>query len=400
MSFPAHANYTGQDTFFPLNKTVPYRLTTLEQGGSSEDAINALLRFLATAAYLNLYVNQDEENYTFLVHTSGKRIDHEADRAAVEKAVLSLMDTNSPEFEELFKRVFELSKQLYPQANANEVTRYIRENISRATLVVLNSERDRKAAGDNPTEPSSPFTIIIGGNIVSRGVTFPNLLGMFFTRTVANKLQQDTYIQRARMFGARGKYLQHFELTIPANLYADWHRCFVFHRLALKTIANDMGSPVWIGDGRISVASSASINNATVSLAKGEMSFQPFPFGDGLDDIVKSNQTSISTLHALRQEIGNDALPEFLIDYISSVLPDGNASLAIHTSSSIENYKGDDVDKELISRSKGFIGKTQLELPKFPKAIHHVKIFHNGAGNARLFYKNTAGVQFIQNLSS
>jgi hypothetical protein len=71
--------------------------------------------------------------------------------------------------------------------------------------VVLNSERDRTAAGDNATEPSSPFTIIIGGNIVSRGVTFPNLLTMFFTRNVRHKLQQDTYIQRARMFGARGE---------------------------------------------------------------------------------------------------------------------------------------------------------------------------------------------------
>src|SRR6202162_6398846 len=97
------------------------------------------------------------------------------------------------------------------RAQANE---YVVENISRASTVVLNSERDRVAAGDSATEPTSPFTIIIGGNIVSRGVTFPNLLAMFFTRDVANKLQQDTYIQRARMFGARGEYLKHFELTI------------------------------------------------------------------------------------------------------------------------------------------------------------------------------------------
>jgi hypothetical protein len=110
-------------------------------------------------------------------------------------------------------------------------------------LVVLNSERDRRAMGDSATEPSSPFTIIIGGNIVSRGVTFPNLLSMFFTRNVRHKLQQDTYIQRARMFGSRGEYLKHFELTIPTQLYWDWHRCFVFHKLALATINNILGSP-------------------------------------------------------------------------------------------------------------------------------------------------------------
>ena len=95
---------------------------------------------------------------------------------------------------------------------------------------------------------------------------------MFFTRDVRQRLQQDTYIQRARMFGARGKYLEHFELTIPEHLFTDWHWCFVFHKLALATIKNNLGSPVWIGDSRISVAAPSSINKATVALDKGEMS--------------------------------------------------------------------------------------------------------------------------------
>src|SRR5206468_11448653 len=69
-----------------------------------------------------------------------------------------------------------------------------------------------------------------------------NLLSMFFTRDVKHKLQQDTYIQRARMFGARGKYLKFFELTIPSQLYTDWQKCFVFHRLALKSIESDRKS--------------------------------------------------------------------------------------------------------------------------------------------------------------
>jgi hypothetical protein len=43
------------------------------------------------------------------------------------------------------------------------------------------------------------------------------------------------------MFGSRGTYLKFFELTIPNDLYVDWHRCFVFHRLALAAIK---GGPV------------------------------------------------------------------------------------------------------------------------------------------------------------
>ncbi len=263
---------------------------------------------------------------------------------------------------------------------------------------MLNSERDRKALGDNATEPSSPFTIIIGGNIISRGVTFPNLLSMFFTRNVKSKLQQDTYIQRARMFGARGEYLKYFELTIPAQLYTDWHRCFIFHKLALNTIDNNLGSPVWIGDSRVSVASDSSINKATVALDKGEKSFGMFDYSSDLDNIVLSDPSSIETLKKLADKIGNDALPKFLIDYIQATSPDGKESLAIHTASSIEGY-AQSANQEAITRTKGFIGNPQLEVKKFPNAVHHITMLYNASGKARLFYKFKGSLQFIQNLN-
>src|ERR1700740_1672263 len=184
VSFPPHTEYTGQDVFFPLNKKVPYRLTFLDQGGSPEEARDTFVRFLVTAAYLNLYENGAEENYTMLVHTSGRREEHEVDRVTIETSVQALIDSDSTEFDDLVTRVHKAAQSLYPNNDADLLTNYVVENASRATLVVLNSKRDRKAAGENATEPSSPFTIIIGGNIVSRGVTFPNLLSMFFTRNV------------------------------------------------------------------------------------------------------------------------------------------------------------------------------------------------------------------------
>jgi hypothetical protein len=218
---------------------------------------------------------------------------------------------------------------------------------------------------------------------------------MFFTRDVANKLQQDTYIQRARMFGARGEYLKHFELTIPRQLYANWHKCFVFHKLALATITNNIGSPVWVGDSRVSVASKASINNATVALDKGEMSFQIFDFSPEFDQLILKDQTGIETLRQLKKKLGKFALPDFLIDYIETVQPNGLGSLAIHKSSEIS--KGETYDQAAISRDKGLMGRSQLEPAKFPKAVHHIKIFFNGANKARLFYKHGGSVQFIQN---
>jgi hypothetical protein len=400
--FGPHNAYTGQDHFFPQSGALPYRLTQLSGTGSATDAQNALARFLVTVAYLNTTASEkglQEENYSFLVHTSGKTDDHKADRKIIEAAMTALVSGAGDKFDAFIGVIYQQAQNLYPTTSADALTTYVIANASRNSFVVLNSKRDRASAGDKPTVPTCPFTVIIGGNIVSRGVTFPNLLSMFFTRDVKTKLQQDTYIQRARMFGARGKYLQHFELTIPQQLYADWHRCFVFHRLALQAIKNNKISPVWVGDPRISIAASSSIDRGTVDLNKGEMSFQIFDCKDltKLDGIVTDNPKSTETLKTLAANIG-EALPKFLIEYIEAALKQTPDTLAIHTASSIGNY-AKSADLDAISRTKGFIGNPQLEKVKFPNATHHVKIFHNGKGKARVFYKNLGGVQFVQNLN-
>ena len=99
---------------------------------------------------------------------------------------------------------------------------------------------------------------------------------MFFTRDSKHKLQQDTYIQRARMFGSRKAYVRHFELTIPNQLFADWQKCFVFHKLALAAINSGLGSPVWLGSNQIAPVAPGSVDQANVSLDKGEMLFRLF----------------------------------------------------------------------------------------------------------------------------
>jgi hypothetical protein len=400
VQFRPHSAYTGQETFFPEDKSPKYRLTELTGPGNPSDARKALARFLVTVAELNtkaIASDKDEENYSFLMHTSGKTDDHRNDRKIIEEAMKALVSRKGKPFEEFVELIHEQAKLLYENSDADELTSYVIANASRSAFVVLNSKRDKASAGDKPTMPTCPFTVIIGGNIVSRGVTFPNLLAMFFTRNVQTKLQQDTYIQRARMFGARGKYLQHFELTIPATLYADWHRCFVFHRLALQAIKNNNASPVWIGDRRISIASASSIDRGTVDLDKGEMSFQVFENPDlqKLDEIVAIDPTSVETLRALASEIG-EALPLYLIEYIEAALKSSQGTLAVHRSSSIANYK-ESADQEGVARSKGFIGNPQLEKAKFPTAIHHVKILYNSKGKARVFYKNTGAVHFVHN---
>lgn len=398
--FRPHPAYTGQDIFFAQSGPRPYRLMLLQGQGNADDARRALARFCITVAHLNLAATksgQRERNFSFLVHTSGKTSDHATDRNTIETTMNALVGMTGAAFNAFVVMLHAEAQSLYPQDDSDALIKYVVANASRSETIVLNNTTRKATAGINRTNPTCPFTIIIGGNIVSRGVTFPNLLAMFFTRDVQTKLQQDTYIQRARMFGSRGAYLPHFELTIPSALFADWQRCFAFHRLALDSIQTGGDSPVWIGDQRIAVVSSSSIDRTTVDFNRGEMSFSLFDCGDvaALDKIVDAAPQDIATLKDLAKTV-RSSVPEFLIEYLRGEVAQAPQSLAIHKSTSIAG-QGSGTDQKLIRRVKGFIGKSQLEAQRFPAAVHHVKIFHNDQGKARVFYKNTGNIQFVQN---
>ncbi|MGZ5440737.1 MAG: Z1 domain-containing protein [Thermoanaerobaculia bacterium] len=282
------------------------------------------------------------------------------------------------------------------------LTAYVLDNISRYAIFILNSDRDFIQNGLSATNPSALFTIIIGGNIVSRGVTFENLLSMFFTRDVKHRMQQDTYIQRARMFGSRGEYLPHFELTIPDQLYVDWHRCFVFHRLALAAIQRNLGSPVWLTDQRIAAVASSSIDRSTVDVNRGEMAFHLFDFDDRYDGIARSDLDVEQKLEQLSVALGTGVFPDYLTEFMLQTSPNPEHAIAIHPASSIAGYSAKEagLDKSRIERRKGFMGTNQLEKNRYPNALHHLKVFYNDEGKGRLFYKFEGSIQFVKNTRS
>ncbi len=397
--FPSHENYTGPDIFFPLNLSdkLNFKLNLLpDEYDDPKYLKEALFRFFVKVAYLNLRVNPKEENYSILIHTSGKRVDHSEDYKQVINLLNILSDRHSKNWDKYIKQIWEIANNDWGEDLADEIVKYIITNVSKHKVVIMNSDNDRKNNDfSHATDPVSLFTIAIGGNIVSRGVTFKNLLSMFFTRDVKHKMQQDTYIQRARMFGARGQYLKYFELTIPEKLYSDWHKCFVFHRLSLESVKTG-NAPIWIEDKRVRAVSPVSIDKTTVAMDSGEMSFEIFQYSKDVDRIIQENKDSFSKLEELHTLIGEVSLPSYLINFIKNFSPDSDDSLAIHKSVSIERY--DDANHKNISRQKGLIGKRDLELDKYPHAIHHIKVFFNSDNKARVFYRYVNNVKFLKNL--
>lgn len=390
VDFPPHPFYTGQDTFFPTTKkgmdNLQYSLVRMPTDRDDSRYLRkALLSFLVNVAHLHVS-GQRPENYSMLIHTSGKKADHTVDYEAVTKIFGVLADSNSPKYEGWTRELYESAKSKFGGL-ATELTRFVLRSINQNNVVVMNSNSDRQQSSyAKVTDPATLFTVAIGGNIVSRGVTFENLLSMFFTRDSAHKIQQDTYIQRARMFGSRGRYLESFELYIPGTLYDDWQRCFVFHKLSLREIRSGQGAPIWLEDNRIKPATAASVKLAAVDWTSGEMTWEIFALSDEVKNIIGSGGTGIELVRALAAAVGNDALPEHVVDFIENFSIHGPKSVVIHPTKLIKaSYLTADADS--ITRAKGLISSKDLERVLYPLAIHHLMLFSNEAGKARIYYK-------------
>ena len=387
--FPSHTAYTGQNSFFPINLgSREFELNFLpEEGDDPKYLRDALFSFMVNVAYLNIIDDGDERNFSMLVHTSGKTVEHEEDYKNIVKIIQILHEQDNKSFERYVRKIWEIAKEKYPDETDN-ILEYILHNKGKITPIVMNSKS--KDDYEPATKPATPFTIAIGGNIVSRGMTFSNLLSMFFTRDVKHKFQQDTYIQRARMFGSRGDILNHFELHIPKNLYEDWYRCFIFHRLSWEAIKNGE-APVWLADRRITPAASTSMKKSIITLDRGEIAFGLFDYNDKILEIWNSDLAPFEKLVSLKNEAPY-ALPPYLISFLQKF---GNYStnIFIHTPRDVSNReKMDDVDN--IIRKRGLFGGS--EITDNSSFSHHFRIFYNNKRKARLVYKHLGIVSFLK----
>lgn len=393
--FHPYPSYHGHQTFFPTTNQdkLEYSLITLsDDGDKPEDLRNALIRFLVNVAYLNLTSESGEQNYCMLVHTSGLRDDHDTDKKVIDKFFEEI--SNLEDEEKSKKRYEEIRKDAEERFEIDPIliVKYIYKNRDRKAIKLLNSSIDRNF--DNiraATDPQTPFTIAIGGNIISRGVTFNNLLSMFFTRS-PKKIQQDTYIQRARMFGNRTGYLKFFELHIPKSLYLDWYQAFALHGLSMASIAT--GKPVWLEDKRINAVSRSSIDKQFLSIDKGEISFEIFRASETVLSLTNHSLEGAKHFKQLISNLPAENISEHILSFVDKTLPFGDESIVVHSSRKITGSNL--IDDQNISRDRGMYGGEDYEGDKFPNAVHHFKIFYNQNYSARVIYNYRASDKSIR----
>ena len=401
VDFPPHPEYVGQDFFFPEDDNYRYRLKTFsaDHGDEKSEIRNAILHFLCGVAHLDDLGKRS--NFTMLVHTSGRRDEHAEDVELIQSTLATLATPSSPGFEPLRKRLYDTAKS-FSSSHPDDLGEFVLRNINRNVVVEINSSQQKPGKVAEISKPTSLFSFGVGGNIISRGVTFENLLSMYFTRTVKGKFSQDTYIQRARMFGTRKDYKEHFQLWIPETLMGNWSKCFAFHKLALEAQRSGAGAPVWLADHKTTPTSASSIDKSSVDFEGGEMSFGLFDYRNAEMATLfsRNGKDDREMLQALQERFGEKEFPPYVVRYLEQELANGTHRISFHSPSGFgtaaSRYTDD--EKNTIRRTKGIFATNEYRRSELPDARHHLKVFHNGKGRARLFYKiNGGAVRFLQN---
>lgn len=190
--FKPGKNYLGGDFFFPKTG----KADCITYADKLKNPVRTVvIRHLLVSAQI-LASNGTVSNC--LIHPSVRQSVHQKFATSI-KAELDWCKTNlaGAFFAELKKQYTLLSPSNSSKVSLKQIMHVATQILmnDEVKIIVMNGKTDIKS-----DEYSSGCNFIIGGNTLGRGVTFPSLQTLYYTRT-AKKPQADTMWQHSRMFG-------------------------------------------------------------------------------------------------------------------------------------------------------------------------------------------------------
>lgn len=177
----------------------------------------ALANFVTAGAVRRLHQRaegQRPKHYAMIVHVETARSAH-AWQHRVTLAVLDKMKDAIVRRDAIadrlidaaiadLRRSIEAEGLVVPDRAA--LVKEIRDSFEKGAVATekVNSDNEVENLLDENAELKlrTPYNVFIGGQILDRGITVPNLLAFYYGRS-PKKMQQDTVLQHARMYGAR-----------------------------------------------------------------------------------------------------------------------------------------------------------------------------------------------------
>lgn len=349
--FEAGEKYIGGNFVFsdPPNKLIFRPIDTeldeiKDESSDIPDGVQqALQSFLLTCAEFELC---GKINCNFALHPSYKIQDHQAFANKIQACLNDLVQAvnNDENFAESFKEIYEDLQQTKPDIHHFEeiyekLTVLFQEE--RIKVVVLNSKTEADFDLDKG------FNIIIGGNVIGRGLTIPKLQTVYYSR-MAKKPNADTFWQHSRIFGYdREKSL--LRLYMPTDVYQFFAALNQANNLIIEQAKQSNGDVQIIYPENINPTRKNVLKPDAVNQLVGGVNYFPFkPNENNLTDI-NDLLPVISEQHNVR-----DDLYQIDVEVLFLILE------------KLGNYQPDDWDKEKFIRN---IQVLQTQHPSFKNYV-------------------------------
>jgi hypothetical protein len=220
---------------------------------------HALVAFVTGACIRRAQQHGDglpQKRYAMIVHIETSKSAHSWQQTVVEEIVQALRQAiaNSEAIVDslIADGIGDLERSVKAEGckmpPVPEIVAAVKSAFAKGAVVMekVNSDNQVEALLDDNAELKlrTPFNIFIGGQILDRGITVPNLIGFYYGRS-PKRMQQDTVLQHARMYGSRPRA----DLAVT-RFYTTGHNFVALRRIhefdsalryAFETGAHDRG---------------------------------------------------------------------------------------------------------------------------------------------------------------
>ena len=296
--FKPGTNYLGGNYFYPKNKslttifTPEYELDAIKDGGDLICPVGlsrSLMSFLINCAHRKL---NGFTNCNFMIHPSVRINVHNKFVEAVQNHLNLLQrSTNDPAFVSNLQTEWKDLQQTKPDLeDFEDIKETVIEILDNTEIMVipLNSKSFVCRDPNNPDalDLSKGFNIVVGGNTLGRGITFPNLQTVYYCRT-SKTPQADTFWQHSRIFGY-DREKQMVRMCIPKGLYKLFSELNASNEMLIKQVEDNLENLQLILPEGIRPTRKNVINNLYLNLVHGGVNlFAELPLAVNVETIDK-----------------------------------------------------------------------------------------------------------------
>lgn len=300
--FRPGSDYLGGNYFYPRTKSLTtiftnnFELDEVKNGGDVICPVGlsrSILSFLINCAHKKL---NGFSNCNFMIHPSIKISIHNQFVETVQDHLTLLQkSTDDAAFLSNLKDEWcdlqQTKPDLEPFEDIRDTVIELLDNTN-ISIIPLNSKSFvcRDSSNPDALDLSKGFNIVIGGNTLGRGITFPNLQTVYYCRS-SKSPQADTYWQHSRIFGYdREKQL--VRIFIPQQLYTLFSELNTSNEILIKQVEANINDIQLIYPSKILPTRKNVVDNEYLNLVQGGVNmFASTPIPANVETINRMIET-------------------------------------------------------------------------------------------------------------